>query len=68
MKARRQNADFSAERKQLPILNSVHGKISSKMKARSSCSGSGEVNLTRNHEDAGLIPGLTHWLKDLALP
>ena len=23
-------------------------------------------NLTSNHEDAGLIPGLTPWLKDLA--
>ena len=25
-------------------------------------------NLTRNHEVVGLIPGLTQWAKDLALP
>ena len=25
-------------------------------------------NPVRNHEDSGLIPGLTHWAKDLVLP
>ena len=35
---------------------------------RSSCHGEAEMNPTRNYEVSGSIPGLTQWVKDLALP
>ena len=34
----------------------------------SSHCGAVEMNLTSFHEDAGLIPGLTQWVRDVVLP
>ena len=43
-------------------------KLSTKMvNIRSSHQGSVVMNLTRIHEDEGLIPGLSQWVKDPAL-
>ena len=41
--------------------------IKMKNKTKSSCCGAAEMNPSRNHEVLGSIPGLTQWVKDLAL-
>ena len=51
----------------LPMLN-WNGYLIWKLESESSCCGSVVTNVTSNHEDAGLIPGLTQWVKDQVLP
>ena len=38
------------------------------IKTRNSCGSTVEMNPTRNHEVAGSIPVLAHWVKDMVLP
>ena len=49
-------------------LNHLLGLSFKMTSSGSSCCGSVVMNPTSIHEDMGLIPGLTQWIKDLALP
>ena len=55
---------FSRLRTQ-PSLHERKGK--KKKKKRVPILAQPKMNLIRNHEVAGLIPGLTEWVKDLVL-
>ena len=50
----------------IPLLGNFHTKRY--MHPWSSHHGTEEMNLTRNYEVAGLIPDLTQWVKDPAMP
>ena len=49
-----------------PNFSVSHG-MDFKGSSRSSCCGAVEMNPARNYEVVGLIPGLSQWVKDLAL-
>ena len=48
-------------------LASPYVKVNARIYFSSSRCGAVEMNLTRNHEVVGSIPGLTRWVKDPAL-
>ena len=47
------------------IVENLSKNLPFKFYFRSSHCGSAEMNLTSIHEDAGLVPGLAQWVKDL---
>ena len=49
------------------LLNKITTVIKNRLLSGSSLHGAAETNLTRIHEDVGLIRALTQWVRDLAL-
>ena len=50
------------------VLNLIKGIHEKHTIYQSSCHGTAETNLTRNHEVEGSIPDLVQWVKDAVLP
>ena len=50
------------------VLRQLVGFISTDVVLWGSCCGAVEMNPARIHEDVGLIPGISQWIRDLALP
>ena len=63
----RSKSDKSLTSKIYKRLQKITKKTSKKLNAWRSHHGLVEINLTRNHEVAGLIPGLAQWVKDPVL-
>ena len=64
------HANGKGKKKGLAILISDKTDLKTKVikKDRSSHHGTAEMNLTRNHDVVGSIPGLDQWVKNPALP
>ena len=61
-----QNREPRGKPRHLPSINRQQRRQEHKM--GSSCRGTAEMNLSRDHKVMGSIPDLAQWVKDLALP
>ena len=60
--------DSTGNRIQYPVINHNGKNVEKSVRIWEFLHGAAETNWTRNHEVVGLIPGLSQWVKDLALP